>query len=555
MRWLIRRYQRKSRGAVCYSDDVHYGDTLTVGRGTDQSVHLPDLEVALEHLRITALGGHRYRVEALTLAGVRLDGTMVRSAVAKPGTLLELGRFRLEFLESPPDYDAAIAILPPQEQPAGPRLPRAALGLSETRLSMRRLAWLFFLSLFLLGGLPAAAHFFAPLDRFLRDRQWLPDRSLWDTGPIAAPHQFFGEQCELCHERPFRMVRDQTCLRCHASTPAHADPASFALPELGDTRCAHCHREHNGARGLILTRQSLCSDCHIGLADRVGGASTLADYGDFAALHPQFHVELPRIDPASGALTAERIVWQEGLREASGLRFPHRVHLAPEGLRAPGGTRILGCADCHQPEPGGARMQPIDFETHCQDCHRLAFDPGAPDLQVPHARVPEILFMLESFYARQALEGEVRDAEAPISLRMRRRPGQPIAREEREEALSWAREKARRVGESLFMGRACAVCHEVTPPAASIDTWRIAPVRVAGAWYRKARFDHGRHTAFACADCHAAAESDASSDVLIPGIENCRGCHGGEDPVPQRVQSPCIACHVYHIEGNPPLRL
>jgi mono/diheme cytochrome c family protein len=555
MRWLIRRYQRKSRGTARYSDDVHYGDVLTVGRGTDQSVQLQDLEVALEHLRITALGGHRYRIEALTLAGVRVDGALVSSALAKAGVVIELGRYRLELLASPPDYDAAVAVIPAEDLAPAQRARRAPLGLAETGLSMRRWSWLMFLTLFALGGLPAAAHWFAPLDRFLRDRGWLPDRSLWDTGPLAAPHRFFGEQCELCHEQPFRMVRDRTCLRCHGATPAHADPARFALPAFGETRCAHCHREHNGAKGLIVSRQALCRDCHVGLASRTKGASSLADYGDFATLHPQFQIDLPRLDPATGRIASERVAWREGLEEQSGLRFPHDKHLAREGLRAPAGTRVLHCADCHRPEPGGARMQPIDFESHCQDCHRLSFDPSAPDLQVPHARVPEILFMLESFYAKQALEGEVRDADAPPTLRIRRRPGQPIAREEREEALLWARDKARRIGESLFTGRACAVCHQVSAPANDGDAWQIAPVRVAGAWYRKARFDHGRHTSFACADCHDAARSQRSSDLLIPGIENCRGCHAGEEPTRQRVQSACIACHDYHLPGQPPMRL
>ncbi|MDW8479463.1 MAG: hypothetical protein RML12_06030 [Xanthomonadales bacterium] len=402
---------------------------------------------------------------------------------------------------------------------------------------------------------PAAAHFLPALDRFLRDRPWLPDRGLWDSGEIASAHRFFGQACEVCHERPFRMVRDAACLRCHAATPAHADPGLFALPALGDTRCAHCHREHNGPQGLVLARQSLCADCHLGLAARTGGVSALPDYGDFDTLHPEFRIDLPRTAEDGWTLASERVTWSPGLREGSGLRFPHDRHLDPRGIRGPEGTRRLGCGDCHQAEPGGARMQPIDFERHCQGCHRLAFDPTAPELEVPHARVPEILFTLEAFYARRALEGGVGEADAPASLRLRRRPGQPVSREEREEALAWARERARRVGESLFTGRACAVCHRVAPPRAPEEPWQVAPVRLAGVWYPRARFDHGSHTSFACGDCHAAAESRESADLLIPGSENCRGCHAGERPAPNRVASACIACHDYHLSGRPPLRL
>jgi len=53
MRWLIRRVTRKGKGSVAYEEDIHYGDVLTVGRGADQAIFVPDLRVALEHARIT----------------------------------------------------------------------------------------------------------------------------------------------------------------------------------------------------------------------------------------------------------------------------------------------------------------------------------------------------------------------------------------------------------------------------------------------------------------------------------------------------------------------
>ena len=54
MRWLIRRVTRKGKGSVAYEEDIHYGDTLTVGRGSDQAIFVPDLKVALEHARLFA---------------------------------------------------------------------------------------------------------------------------------------------------------------------------------------------------------------------------------------------------------------------------------------------------------------------------------------------------------------------------------------------------------------------------------------------------------------------------------------------------------------------
>ncbi|MGH8570311.1 MAG: hypothetical protein ACREXU_20470, partial [Gammaproteobacteria bacterium] len=147
------------------------------------------------------------------------------------------------------------------------------------------------------------------------------------------------------------------------------------------------------------------------------------------------------------------------------------------------------------------------------------------------------------------------------------------------EGLESAARRARQAGKELFEYRACATCHQVDEKAQSVFGWDIVPVRIARAWYPKARFDHGRHATVACADCHgfrpadcapstlppftsnrgvadpdkgaadcikSVADSEKSEDVLIAGIATCRECHA--DPgAANRVQSTCIACHGFHI--------
>jgi hypothetical protein len=553
MRWLIRRVLRKGKGGLSYEEDTHYGEVLTIGRGSDQAIFLPDMRAALEHARITSLGGGRYRIESLILAGIRVNGEIVYATTVEAGAVVEIGGTRIELLPPPRDYDAGVQVssMDQREQKDAATRDRRATTLAETWLSKRKPSWILFLVLIVIGGLPALAHYSPPFNSFLKDVPGLGPQ-MWSTGELASGHHFFGADCATCHTRPFRWVRDEACIKCHQSTPAHADPAVFSLPELGDARCAHCHRDHNGPDGLIISRQSLCADCHLGLAERTGGASTLEDYGDFMRSHPEFKVELPRWD-ADGNYSPERVVQRPGLEERSGLRFPHDLHLNERRVYttdAAGRRSGLDCASCHRPEPGGAKMVPINFELHCQSCHTLGFDPTAPGRQVPHARVEEILFMLDDFYARRALEGTVVDESAPPTLRQRRRPGQPVSREERAEALAWARDKARQVGDSLFSGRACATCHRVTPPREAEQTWQIAPVRVAGVWFPKARFTHARHATFSCASCHDAEMSNSSADLLIPDIANCRGCHAGEHPERNRVSTTCIQCHGYHISGH-----
>ena len=55
-----------------------------------------------------------------------------------------------------------------------------------------------------------------------------------------------------------------------------------------------------------------------------------------------------------------------------------------------------------------------------------------------------------------------------------------------------------------------------------------------------------------CASCHEAEASPVATDVLIPDIESCQSCHGGED-ANDRLQSRCISCHEFHLEHGQPM--
>jgi hypothetical protein len=547
MRWLIRKLHRKGKSHISYEEDVHYGDVLTIGRGADQAIFLTDLRAALQHARVVALGGGKYRVESLIDAGIRINGGIAQSGALAAGGVIEIGATRIELLKPPADFDAAVEVSAIEKGELEATRERFAkpTALSQTRLAKRFGSWVLFVGILLLFlVLPMAAHYSPGFDDMLSATP-LPSREAWQAGELADAHHFFGSDCNTCHARGFKWVRDEACLGCHAKTPAHADPVAFRLPELGDARCAHCHRDHNGPRGLIRTDQAFCADCHADLASKTRGASKLAAVTDFGQQHPEFQVALPAWD-ADGRFVPRRVPLARGLQEKSGLKFPHALHLDRDGLNTPDGRRVLECASCHMADVSGAKMQPVDFGTMCQGCHALTFDVTEPGRQVPHAKIQEILYTLDEFYARRALEGLVKDPSAPSTLRTRRRPGQAVTPEIRQEALGWARDKARSVGESLFTGRACSVCHAVSPGRGAEEPWRVAPVRVAGSWFPKAHFDHRSHATMECVACHAAVESRSSSDVLLPGIEGCRMCHAGEAGAHDRLKSGCIACHGYH---------
>ncbi|HNR92491.1 MAG TPA: cytochrome c3 family protein [Dokdonella sp.] len=548
MRWLIRRVLKKGKSSVSYEEDIHYGEVLTIGRAADQAIFLPDLRAALNHARVTSLGGGQYRVESLIVAGIRVDGQITYATTVGAGTAIELGSTRITLLDTRGDYDAAVEVAAIDKNEQAEMLARRGkpTTLAQTWLGKRWPSWLgFLLVLGLFLVLPMAGHFVPPLGKLLAHSP-LPSVGAWSTGELDAAHRHFGDDCRSCHQNPFLMVRDSACTTCHVRTKAHADPMAFNLPELGDTRCATCHKDHNGNRGMVSTDQGLCADCHRDLKANTRGASSIADIADFGTAHPEFHVNLPGWDIA-GNFMPKSMPWSAGLKENSGLKFDHAVHLKADGLNTPNGRKVLECASCHVTEPGGAAMKPIAFETMCRECHALGFDTLAPDRQVPHADVPAVVYTLDEFYARRALEGGYADARAPTIVQERRRPGSPpLSRQETVEALAWARDRSREAARTLFTGKACVTCHTIAAPSPNNPEWKVAPVRVAGLWYVDAKFSHQRHETMACVDCHAGAEtSKGANDLLIPGIDNCRQCHGGAHAA-GKVQSTCIACHDYH---------
>ncbi|MBL0030312.1 MAG: hypothetical protein IPO95_15115 [Rhodanobacteraceae bacterium] len=547
MRWLIRRVLKRANGDV-FEDDIHFGDTLGIGRGTDQAVYITDLRAALAHARVTAVGGGRYRVESLIAAGVRVDGVSEQNTTVKSGAAIDIGSTRIRLIDPPADYEAAVEITAIDEAQAEAARPQPKLTLADGGLGKRRWSWALLLLSLLVGlGVPLAAHYAAPV-RDVVEAVPLGGRQLWETGSLASAHHFFGNDCQQCHVDAFVSVRDAQCVACHAGTAAHV-PTEVDLSQVGNDRCAHCHRDHNGADGLVRADQQLCADCHAGIATNMKGADPHADAADFGTQHDGFVVSLPQWN-AQGEFTPVRAALATpGIKEQSGLTFPHDVHLDPAGIRAAeGADEVLECSNCHVPEAGGARMQPIDFERHCQSCHKLSFSIRDAEREVPHASVEKVGYTITEFFAREALEGGFNEVNAPTVVRVRRRPGQPITPQERAEALTWARDQARTAIDRLFQDKACDTCHVVTRNAA--EEWTVAPVRVAGAWFPKARFDHGSHTTMQCIDCHNAPNAASSEVLLLPDIDNCRQCHGGEH-AKHLVPTTCIACHAFHDAAHP----
>jgi predicted CXXCH cytochrome family protein len=89
----------------------------------------------------------------------------------------------------------------------------------------------------------------------------------------------------------------------------------------------------------------------------------------------------------------------------------------------------------------------------------------------------------------------------------------------------------------------CGECHT---PAGAAGSLEVMPVTQPMRYFIHGWFDHEEHKQENCTSCHAATRSDASSDLLLPGIAQCRDCHQGESARTAEVPSPCAMCHSYH---------
>lgn len=584
----VSQVTRRPRGGVSLRPSTVTADSLRFGRGTDNEVLLQDVRVGLAEAELQRRDGALYLSQTGTNP-VRLNGAPVAASPVKVGDEIQIGPFKITVVEPPAGTDVAVTV--ELVDPLGDDFARlqgqSRIGLEHTWLSRRNGAWagaLIVLILFL--ALPIFGYAVNPKPD---PRAATPPSrivpaavdSTWDVGEISNPHKTFAVECRACHQTAFIQVRDAACLTCHSKLTHHVDPKRFPTMANDSSPCTDCHQEHHGARGVIIRAQSLCTDCHADLK-RKAPTAELRNVTDFGRDHPQFAITLVADAAADTPDKKFRRVVLGGADkpvDKPNMKFSHRAHLptgAPgEPVAWPSYWRKLDCADCHQVAPGGGLMQPISFAKHCAECHNgaLRFDKqwksgvmteadakaaaspavdAPPPAIVPHGDAAVAQRMIGDYYARIVLIGGVKDGQVPgdVPEVARRRPGTPLTEPQRVQALEWARARADEASKLLFNQRACGTCHEITGEG---DTVKIAPLLMETHFFPKAEFNHAKHATVACDSCHKDARvSTASSEVLVPGIENCRTCHGGQ-AASAKVPSTCITCHGFHNPGTGPL--
>lgn len=393
-------------------------------------------------------------------------------------------------------------------------------------------------------------------------RGFSTDSRVFSSGRMSAAHAVLEKQCEVCHLQTAGQFSakavDGACEACHDGPIHHSNQVPSAVPD-----CATCHREHRGRIDISAASNETCAECHANLRTASGGSTAYAAHiRTLQDGHPEVaFVRAKSTDPGT-------------------IKLNHYLHMQPI-RRGPNGPIVqLICSDCHRPaavqsawtyadpqyvaakvtytdqqellpvkyvafpRPHGgdsrALMAPVQFATACAACHLLTFDKHF-DTGVPHD-TPQIIhqFLLKKFQDYIAAH--------PADLRVVKDPsrdltGKPLVPPVRVlTPTQWVAERTAD-SEELLWRKTCKQCHTLT--ARSGDSLpQVAPANITQRWLLHARFDHDAHRGFSCAGCHSAATtSKEASDVLVPGIDNCKTCHA---PGPDHAESRCFACHTYH---------
>lgn len=387
--------------------------------------------------------------------------------------------------------------------------------------------------------------------------------SVWNPGPLASAHSNLEGDCQACHTGDFSRVKDESCAVCHSNMGLHVTEKTVPETSFEEGRCASCHRDHKGRESLAEQNKHFvgadCAACHADIKTVAPKTETLAVRDFTGDKHPAFRITVAT-GPEPSDLRRIRMAANTPIVEKTNLKFPHDVHLDPKGIDTPTKKVVMECANCHEPADTATGFKTLSMENHCQECHKLGFEPALPDRQVPHGPVDAVLSTVEEFYSYLALHTEERNKVNAQRAVLRARPGEKDPKRSNLRKLSGnPRAQAAFATVELFENTACAVCHEVKAveglgntrtSGSRMPQYSVAKINPAHPWMPMAKFDHKAHEFEACESCHKAKESEEASDVLMPAINSCQTCHAGSKPALNKVQSDCGVCHEYHIHDK-----
>ena len=568
MAFLIRTIDTTAAGREIVRDRKVYQASVFVGRAAENDIHLADLAVEHQHIRIDQASDGGLQVEALGTLGFGIDGrTETRAAIdPQTGSEIELGSSLLTIAREDAN---TVSITIQQAAEKGAKVDTVAgFALGSALPSKRAMAWAMSLAiLVLLLSVPIITH----LTRDTSVEGQGPDAprfnqvsfdSTWSSGELSLAHHDLKDNCEACHATPFVSVQDTTCLTCHEELGEHAAkprltdgmaplPASEAwqwavaetLGKEGPGSCTSCHLEHEGKVRQQAATEEFCAECHDALDTRLTDVAfgNAADFGD---KHPQFR---PTFYTAYSQEEPVRISLDRGTEERSGLIFPHDIHMSESGgvarmaISLPDYDGPLECSNCHEPTVDRVGFKPIEMEPSCEACHSLVSGRNAAGFTtLRHGDVSDLMEDLANIG-----QGPKRAV-----VTGRSRPGQFA--QGGAYAINFGRPARSLVAinRTLLPGGTCGDCHIPTRTDGRAD---LIPVNLPDRYLQHGFFSHEAHEDEKCTSCHKATTSKAATDLLLPDLASCRDCHEGASAVATKeiVPSSCAMCHGYHTPTTP----
>lgn len=580
MTFLVRQISLTADGREIVRATPLAKPQLSLGRAAGNDIHLPDLALEPDHARIEQVDERSIRVRATGTLGFDLDGrTVLRAEIdTAKGAELRFGGHRMAVSRGE-DGGTILSIrrVDAVSEASGEKEEAKVFSLRGLLPDKRLTAWGMVLAI-LIGflAIPIWSYASRPAND-TRNIYKVAGDGAWSSGPLSKAHHALEGRCETCHEKAFVSVRDSACQTCHTDVHDHAPAARVAMaraePGLGgkflglvatsfgkppEGACVDCHREHEGAGPMQPTPQAFCTDCHGTLHDRLKDTK-LGDAADFGTSHPQF-MPLVQTMPGKHPRFARASLDSKPMDD-SGLKFPHDIHLSAIGgvarmartMKAQNGFGdVLACKDCHKPTADGVRFLPVDMERDCQSCHSLAFETiGGTVRTLRHGQPDQVIADLRAYYRSTG-------PAQPMALggMARRQPGDYAQGQIHHAYFGAVATRPSRADDAIravfSKGGACYDCHTVTPPQANGNaSWQILPVNQPMRYMMNGWFDHGTHRTQTCESCHAAPKSHDAKQLLLPGIDSCRTCHGGEKAKVD-VPSGCAMCHSYHVGDGAP---
>ena len=564
MTFRVRTIDQTAAGREIVREREIAKDSIVIGRAAESDIHLPDLAIEQQHVRVSQTPGGQLRAEALGTLGFTVDGRSATTATlsARDGAELAVGSYRLEF-SSAADGAVAVTVRNAEGHDGHGKDALRGFALASVLPGKRGIAW-GALALIVIAFLavPIYSHMTrVPTKPSIDKPGTVVMDASWSPGPLSAVHHALEKDCESCHVKAFVAVRDDACLACHKDIGDHADHAKLlaargpmswgegfqravatVFNKPGPGACTDCHIEHQGTGPMPDTRQEFCADCHATLDQRLKDTA-LGNASDFGKVHPEFAA---LIDTAPDQAKRTRVSLASHPKQWDGLRFPHAMHLDPRsGVtrmalnlgKAGGYGAPLECSSCHHPTADGTRFLPVDMERDCEACHSLVYDKVGPTFRtLRHGNIAQM---------QADLIASDRSGHAPITSG-RRRPG---------EFAQGGLYYGNFAGGSGVVARAMSpagVCGECHFPTQSGGRLGVMPVTQPDRFFGHGWFSHADHKQEKCESCHAAKTSRSATDLLLPGIGKCRECHLGEDSKNAKVPSGCVMCHSYHPrEGAP----